>query len=303
MTVWQQADKYGVPRIVYVNKMDKPGADLDASVASLRRRLDAVPLVVQLPIGRGDAFHGVVDLVTLEKLTWRTEGGEKRLRRVALDPAADPDLHAEAVAGRVALVEQLADVDDAIAELYLADAAPVSPAELQRALRRATLAQRGVPVVCGSSYRNVGVQPLLDAAVRYLPDPTQREHAFVGHYAGQLCALAFKTLHDRQRGPLTLVRLYSGRLATADSLYNVNRAVGEKATRLLQVSADEFRDVAFATAGDIVAVAGLKQVPLRRRRRRRRVRANLLAARRSPAFVKAKINTRFKCFCILSFIY
>ena len=261
VTVWHQADRYNVPRIVYLNKMDKLGANFHESVRSLEDKLGAVPYVIQLPIGSESDFTGVIDLLSMEKLIW-PRGGDSDGRsydRVPLDRQQDEISFKTASEARMLLVEQLANVDSNIGELFLSDS-EIREQDLHRALRGVTLRCVGVPVLCGSSFKNKGVQPLLDAVLRYLPDPTQRTHRFVNYYKNNLCALAFKIIHDKQRGPLTFLRMYTGDIKTGGTVYNVTRDCTEKVTRLLQVSADELTDLRIASAGNIVAVAGLRQV-------------------------------------------
>ncbi|KAK2190371.1 hypothetical protein NP493_82g01026 [Ridgeia piscesae] len=260
VTVWHQADRYNVPRIVYLNKMDKLGANFHESVRSLEDKLGAVPYVIQLPIGSESDFTGVIDLLSMEKLIW-PRGGDSDGRsydRVPLDRQQDEISFKTASEARMLLVEQLANVDSNIGELFLSDS-EIREQDLHRALRGVTLRCVGVPVLCGSSFKNKGVQPLLDAVLRYLPDPTQRTHRFVNYYKNNLCALAFKIIHDKQRGPLTFLRMYTGDIKTGGTVYNVTRDCTEKVTRLLQVSADELTDLRVASAGNIVAVAGLRQ--------------------------------------------
>ena len=261
VTVWHQADRYNVPRIVYLNKMDKLGADFHESVRSLEDKLGVVPYVVQLPIGSESDFTGVIDLLSMEKLIW-PKGGDSDGRsydRVPLDRHQDESSFKTASEARMLLIEQLADADSNIGELFLSDS-EIREQDLHRALRGVTLRCAGVPVLCGSSFKNKGVQPLLDAVLRYLPDPTQRTHRFVNYYKNNLCALAFKIIHDKQRGPLTFLRMYTGDIKTGGTVYNVTRDCTEKVTRLLQVSADDLTDLRVASAGNIVAVAGLRQV-------------------------------------------
>lgn len=261
MTVWHQADRYNVPRIVYLNKMDKLGADFDESVHSLQEKLGVVPYIIQLPIGNEANFTGVIDLLAMEKLIWAKGGNTdgRSYDRVPLNKQQDESSFKAASEARMQLVEQLANVDSNLGELFLSDS-KISEQDLHRALRRVTLTCAGVPVLCGSSFKNKGVQPLLDAVLRYLPDPTQRTHRFVDYYKDNLCALAFKIIHDKQRGPLTFLRLYTGDIKTGSTVYNVTRNSTEKVTRLLQVSADDLTDLRVASAGNIVAVAGLRQV-------------------------------------------
>jgi len=268
LTVWRQADRYHIPRIVYLNKMDKNSADLSASVESVSEKLSTIPLVIHLPIGAGNKFTGVVDLITMTKYLWNRKDpydDGKEYYTQHMNKNKDGDLYDQAVEARAHLVEQLADVDSAFGDEFLAcdDAEKMSPAVVTAALRRAVLSQQAVAVLCGSSLRNCAVQLLMDAIVQFLPDPVEcslQAYPFVKHYGNSLCALAFKTVHDHQRGPLTFVRLYSGSLEVGNSLYNVSRECNEQCGKLYQVFADEHREIGVVTAGNIAAVSGLKQV-------------------------------------------
>ena len=262
MTVWRQAQRYEVPCIAYLNKMDKPGANFKASVASIEDKLKVLPLVTQVPLGCGRNFKGVVDIVTMSKLVWDPKDKHGGVYKSLPLTPSNGELFKAVEESRTVLLEQLSDVDDAIAELVLSDTEPLSvPADVLRdALRRVTLKRKAVPVFCGSSFKNRGVQPLLDAIVYYLPNPLDRQHQFSEFYKKDFCALAFKIVHDKQRGPLTFVRLYSGQLDSGSIVYNVNQGESEKVGRLLQVSADEYQEVPRVTAGNIVAISGLKQV-------------------------------------------
>ena len=229
--VWRIADRYRVPRLVFVNKLDRPGADLDRVVADIRSRLRAVPLVVQRPVG----VAGVVDLVGMRRLSW-VDGGLH-------DEAADDP--ASWAARRV--------LEEAVAERHagaLEELGRMSDATLRRALRDLTLAGEAVVVLCGSAYRNVGVEPLLDAVVSYLPAPA-------GDPAADLAALVFK-VHTARTGRLTYVRVYDGTLAKGDVVWDAGAARPERIARILRVQADRHTDVDRAVAGEIVAVAGVK---------------------------------------------
>ncbi|RSM58429.1 elongation factor G [Actinoplanes sp. ATCC 53533] len=234
-SVWRQADRYGVPRIAFVNKLDRPGADLDAAVASIRDRLDVIPLVVQVPIGREADFTGVVDLVGMRALTW-TDGV------LTEQPATD----AGARAARLRL-------EEAVAELHpdvLDELGAVSDGTLRRALRELTHSGAAVVVLCGAAYRNRGVEPLLDAVVQYLPAPT-------GEAAGALAALVFK-VHTAPTGRLTYLRMYQGTLHKGDIVWDAGAGRSERVSRILRVQADRHTEVDRAVAGDIVAVVGVK---------------------------------------------
>ncbi|MFB4300789.1 elongation factor G [Actinomadura sp. NTSP31] len=251
-TVWRQADRYGVPRVCFVNKLDRAGADFGRCVDMIADRLGAVPLVLQLPIGAESGFTGVVDLVEERALVW-TGGGEPDVRPVP------PALAAGARQARARLVETLAEHDEAIMRLYVDGAEP--PAErLHEAIRRLTVASAATPVLCGSAYKNKGVQPLLDAIARYLPSPLDVEDG--PHAASDrapLSALAFKIMTDRHLGRLTFVRIYSGRLETGTPVLNSVTNGRERISKIYRVHANSREEIASAGAGDIVAVMGLKR--------------------------------------------
>uniref|UniRef100_W5KRN7 Ribosome-releasing factor 2, mitochondrial n=1 Tax=Astyanax mexicanus TaxID=7994 RepID=W5KRN7_ASTMX len=266
LTVWRQADKHKIPRMCFLNKMDKPGASLSYSVESIKRKLKANPVLLQIPIGSGKGFIGLVDLITKQRMTWEgkswAEDGRVFTSR-ALELTDDPELLEEVSQARGALIEQVADLDDEFAELLLgeySDNFDTVPAEkLREAVRRVTLARKGVPVLCGSSLKNKGVQPLLDAITAYLPAPHERNHDLVSWYKEDLCALAFKVVHDKQRGPLVFLRIYSGTLKPQSAVYNINRNGVERMSRLLLPFADHHVEIPSLSAGNIALTVGLKQ--------------------------------------------
>jgi elongation factor G len=263
-TVWRQADRYRVPRICFVNKMDRVGADFERTVRMIEDRLHAVPLVVQLPWGTEDAHIGVIDLVEMKGLRWTTEKGEdwetveipEELRETALE-------------WRHRLYEQLADHHETLMEKYV-EGEEAEAKELREALREATLAVQGTPVLCGSAFKNKGVQPLLDAVVDYLPSPLDvppmegtipgtREHAVRRAEDGEpFAALAFKIMSDPYVGRLTYFRVYSGTLRAGAHVQNVTKDRKERIGRLLQMHANHREDKEAVFAGDIVAAVGLK---------------------------------------------
>jgi elongation factor G len=268
-TVWRQADRYRVPRIAFVNKLDRVGATLERTVDMLAERLGAHPLVLQLPIGFEGDFEGVIDLLRMQAVRFGGDLGERVERTPLVE--TDPDLVETATEARAALIERLAEVDDEVMALYLGEAGIDIPLEvLEAGLRRATIALRGTPVLCGSSLRNKGVQPLLDAILAYLPSPldmppveaestkdgttvTRRPSA-----TDPFLALAFKVLFDPHRGPLVFFRVYSGVLRLKDALWNVAKGRKEKVQRLLQVHANKTTEVDEVFVGGIVAAVGLK---------------------------------------------
>lgn len=263
LTVWRQADKHKVPRICFLNKMDKIGASFNYAVESIREKLKAKPLLLQLPIGEGKAFRGVVDVVRTEKLLWNPNSDDgKDFERKPLLEMSDPKLLKETTEARNALIEQVADLDDEFADLVLGEFSEnldLLPAEkLQTAIHRVTLAQTAVPVLCGSALKNKGVQPLLDAITMYLPSPEERNYEFLQWYKGDLCALAFKVLHDKQRGPLVFMRIYSGMLKPQTAIHNINGNCTERVSRLLLPFADQHIEIPLLTAGNIALTVGLK---------------------------------------------
>ena len=172
--------------------MDKPGAQYEASVQSIREKLKATPLPVQIPIGDGKNFSGVVDLLSMEKTIWKNNGDGKLFTKTKLNETEERALWDSAMQARNSLIEQLADLDESIADLILSDITDIDAVTLEKALRNVTLMRTGIPVLCGSSLKNKGVQPLMDAVNAYLPNPAERTHAFVEYYGDKLCALAFK---------------------------------------------------------------------------------------------------------------
>ncbi|MEX1368028.1 MAG: elongation factor G [Nannocystaceae bacterium] len=271
-TVWRQADRYHVPRIAFVNKLDRVGATLERTVQMLRDRLGAHPLVLQLPIGSEGEFEGVIDLLQMQALRFRGEHGES----VEAQPLeSDDPLHEAAVAARAELIEAIAEVDESIEDLFLADeAGEITVPMLREALRRVTIANKGVPTLCGSSLKNKGVQPLLDAVVDFLPSPrdlppVDAELLTNGEPSGTtvprrpihgdpFLALAFKVLYDSHRGPLVFFRVYSGRAKLKQALWNSTRGRKERLQRVLQIHANKTQEIDEVGPGDIAAAVGLK---------------------------------------------
>jgi elongation factor G len=263
-TVWRQADKYRVPRIAFINKCDRIGADPERCVREMRERLKASPVVVQIPNGLEDAFTGVVDLVEMKMLEWEddTLGATFAERPV-------PEALAEAAAAaRASMVEAIAEADDEAMRAYLEEK-PMSGDFLRAALRRATIAGRAVPVLVGAAFRNKGVQPLLDAVVDYLPSPLDIP-AIAGKDAGghetvrrpgdeePFSALAFKIMNDPFLGSLTYFRVYSGKVEAGSTIYNASKGKRERIGRLLRMHANKREDVKEVTCGNIAAAAGLR---------------------------------------------
>ncbi|XP_039240506.1 ribosome-releasing factor 2, mitochondrial isoform X1 [Pipra filicauda] len=266
LTVWRQADKHQIPRICFLNKMDKSRASFTYAVESIKQKLKTKPLLLQLPIGEAKTFRGLVDIVTKEKIIWKPtsdlDDGKNFERKLLLE-ADDPNLFQEVQDARNTLIEQVADLDDEFAELVLGEHSEnfdlISAEKLQSAIRRVTLAHKAVPVLCGSALKNKGVQPLLDAITMYLPAPNERSYEFLQWYKDDLCALAFKVLHDKCRGPLVFVRVYSGSLKPQSAVYNINKSCTERMSRLLLPFADQHIEIPSLMPGNIALTVGLKQ--------------------------------------------
>ncbi|MGQ9687820.1 MAG: elongation factor G [Desulfobaccales bacterium] len=263
-TVWRQADRYGVPRLAFINKMDRVGADLYRCLDMMRERLNANPVLVQLPLGEEDRFRGVIDLIAMQAVAYKDKS--QGLEYDLIEIPAEYRESAQIQRGR--MLEALAEVDDAIMELYLADEAV--PAEMIRqVLRRGTIGLQLVPLLCGSAFKNKGVQPLLDAVVEYLPSPEDKPPVKgVGPKgeiverpasdAAPLAALAFKLLTDPYVGHLTFLRVYSGVLASGSAVLNATKGTKERIGRLLKMHANKREEIEEAYAGDIIAAVGLR---------------------------------------------
>jgi len=265
-TVWRQADKYKVPRIVFVNKMDKIGADFDKSVESIRDRLGAKAVPIQFPIGSESNLKGLVDLVRMKAVIWDNDALGANFR----DEEIPADLMDKAVEARAYLVENAVELDDEAMEAYLGGEEP-SEATIKKCIRKAVLTGAFYPILCGSAFKNKGVQTLLDAVVDYLPSPLdipptkgidfKTEEEVVRHASDEepLSVLAFKIMDDPFVGSLTFCRIYSGKLETGMSLLNATRDKRERVGRMLLMHSNNREDIKEAYAGDIVALAGLKE--------------------------------------------
>ncbi len=266
-TVWRQADRYSVPRMCFINKLDRTGADFYMCVDMIISRLNAVPLVLQLPIGNESDFIGVVDLIEMRALTWRGEtviGEDYEVEEIPTDMVD------KAKEYREKLIETLGEADDEIMEKYL-DGSEISVDEIKAGIRRATLAAKLTPVLTGSAFKNKGVQPMLDAVISYLPSPLDIA-AIEGHKVGDeeveilrqpsddepFSALAFKIMTDPHLGKLTYVRVYSGRLQTGTQVLNSIKGRKERIGKIYRMHANKREEIDSVGAGDIVAVMGLK---------------------------------------------
>jgi elongation factor G len=265
--VWRQADKYRVPRIIFVNKMDRTGADFEECLRQVLSKLHAHPIAVQLPLGAEDSFQGVIDLVRQRAVIWREE-----TLGAGYDESEVPEAdQARARQYRDQMIEALAEVDDQIMEKYV-HAEAVSAEDLRAGLRRATIAMKAFPVLCGAAFKNKGVQPLLDAVVDYLPSPADvppiegTDPGKEGRLARRamddepFAALIFKIMTDPYVGQLAFLRVYSGTLRNGDSAYNPRRDRRERISRLLRMHANKREEITEVYAGDIVAAVGLRSV-------------------------------------------
>jgi len=263
-TVWRQADRYGVPRVAFINKMDRTGADFFRTLAMMRDRLEARAVPVALPIGVEDGFEGIVDLIRMKSIIYTDDLGTRS------DVTEIPDpLRARAAEYREQLLEAASEFDDAVAEKYL-EGTPIAEDEIRSALRKGTISARIVPVLCGAAFRNKGVQPLLDAVVDYLPSPLdippvegvnpkrQATERRAPDPDGPFCALAFKIVTDPYVGKLTYFRVYSGTLRAGSYVYNATRDAKERVSRILQMHANHREDIPEVSAGNVVAAVGLR---------------------------------------------
>src|ERR1700685_4503106 len=265
--VWRQADKYHVPRLCFINKIDKMGADFEHAVDTIRKRLSAKPVAIQIPIGQEDKFKGVVDLINMKAIVWvdETMGAEYITEEIP------ENLKKKAEAFHAQLVETVAENDDDMLHKFL-EGEVISADELRASLRKSTIALKVFPVVVGTSFKNKGVQPLLDAVVDYLPSPLDvpETHGTNPHNGEQVfrkaddkepfSALAFKIMADSFVGQLTFIRVYSGSLKTGDSVLNVRTTKTERIGRLLKMHANKREEISEILAGDICAAVGLKNV-------------------------------------------
>ena len=265
-TVWRQADKYHVPRLCFINKMDKLGADFETTVGEIRDRLGANPVVMVIPIGKEQDFEGVIDLLNMKALIWGKDdkGVDYKLKEI---PA---DYKEKAEKARSALIEKVAETDDQLLEKYLAGQ-EITVSEIKKALRSAAIAYKVVPIYCGTSLRNKGVQPILDAVVNYLPSPADlKEIEGINPTSKEkenrqlineekFTALAFKIQLDPHVGKITYTRIYSGVLESGSYIYNASKGKKERVSRVLLMHANQREEIDKAYAGEIVALVGPKE--------------------------------------------
>jgi len=265
-TVWRQGDKYKVPRIVLANKMDKVGADFFRCLEEIQSRLGAKPVAIQLPIGSENLFRGIIDLVRMKGVIWEEEGLGAKYHDIEIPD----DMLAQAKEYREKMIEAAVDLDDTVMAAYL-DGQEPDEATLKRLIRKATISSTFFPVLCGSAFKNKGVQPLLDAVVDYLPSPLDVPPIKGIDSKGQeivrkaddkepMAALAFKIMDDPFVGTITFCRIYSGTMASGTGVINSTKERKERIGRMLLMHANNREDIKRAFAGDIVALAGLKEV-------------------------------------------
>jgi elongation factor G len=266
-TVWRQADKYRVPRMVYVNKMDRVGADFYQCVDLVRERLGAHPVAVQIPIGREDQYRGLVDLIDEVGLVWTDDDDSLGKEYTKIEIPAD--MRDQVKEYREKMIEGLAEVDEHLMEKYV-HGEPITPAELKAAVRKGTISMKLFPILCGASFKNKGVQPLLDAVIDYLPSPldippmqginpeTKEVEERKASDDAPFAALAFKIMNDQHVGQLVFLRVYSGTLEAGSGVYNSTKDKKERVGRLLRMHANKKEEVEAVAAGDIAAAIGLK---------------------------------------------
>ncbi|MEN8258573.1 MAG: elongation factor G [Thermodesulfobacteriota bacterium] len=263
-TVWRQAEKYGIPRLAFVNKMDRVGADFQRCVSMMEDRLGTNPLPVQLPVGSEDTFRGVIDLISEEMLVFDEESQGQEVSSQEIPE----EFVEEFTAARMALLEKLADFDEGVMEKYLEEQ-PIAADEIIQAIRAATINLDLVPVLCGSAFKNKGVQPLLDSVLSYLPSPSDippvegvdKQGETVSRKTGaneKFCGLAFKLMADPFVGTLAFIRVYSGKIAVGDKVYNPVKSKQEKVSRILKMHANKREEVKELGPGDIAALVGLR---------------------------------------------
>jgi len=267
-TVWRQANKYNVARICYVNKMDRSGANFYAVVNQIREKLKASPLVLQLPIGSEDSFTGIVDLLEMKAYEWDEEDLGSTYHEVPI-PA---DMKEDVAEYREKLLETLSELNETIMEKYFDDPDSITMEEMEETIREATLARKIEPVLCGSSFKNKGVQRVIDAIVKYLPSPldipaiegvnpkSEEKETRKADIKEPFAALAFKIATDPYIGKLTFIKVYSGELKAGDSVYNVTSGKKERAAKILQMHSNKQQPLESATAGNIVALVGMKDI-------------------------------------------
>ncbi|MBO4232084.1 MAG: GTP-binding protein, partial [Bacteroidales bacterium] len=267
-TVWRQADKYDVARICYVNKMDRSGADFHSVLRQLKEKLSANPLPLQLPIGAEDSFSGVVDLIEMKAYVWNEEDQGTTFEEYEIPE----DMREEAETYRENLLEKLSECDDAFMEKYFDSPESITSDEIIAIIRKGTISRQIHPVLCGSSFKNKGVQKLLDAIVRYLPSPadmppikgvnpkTEKDEERTADDKAPFAALAFKIATDPYVGKLTFIKVYSGTLKAGETVYNASTGKRERVAKIFQMHSNKQLQLESISAGNIVALVGMKEI-------------------------------------------
>jgi len=267
-TVWRQANKYHVPRICYINKMDRAGANFYAALQSIKEKLKSNPLAVQLPIGAEDSFTGIVDIIEMKAYKWEEESQGMNFYEIPIPE----DMNKEVAEYRKILLETLAEFDEDLMLRYFDNQDSITPQDLFSVLRKATIEQKVCPVLCGSSFKNKGVQRLIDAIVMYLPSPldlpaveginpkTDREEKRIMDENGPFAALAFKIATDPFVGKLTFIKIYSGKLKIGETIYNVSTEKRERVNKILEMHSNKQNQLESVSAGNIVALVGMKEI-------------------------------------------
>ncbi|KAL1502026.1 hypothetical protein ABEB36_007238 [Hypothenemus hampei] len=260
LTVWRQADRYNLPRIVYVNKMDRSDSNIHMCCASVEKKFDVPSVLLQLPHVENGKFVGVVDVLSLELIQYGN-GRTKDAIRINLSEKSYPKLFEEAQKARVKLIEQLSDCNDQLANQVINSGSfdSISSVEVVKTLQKMVKERNVIPIVLGSSYKNIGIQSLMDAVILYLPSPNDRSKLF-SSFEDHFCGRAFKVKHDKRRGgPLTFVRLYNGTVKKGQKIFNITRRESDQIGRIYVAYADDFREVDTVENGNIAVLAGLKK--------------------------------------------
>ncbi|OAD60361.1 Ribosome-releasing factor 2, mitochondrial [Eufriesea mexicana] len=261
LTVCRQADKYDIPRIIYVNKMDRPDANFDTSLKSIESKLNIEVLPTQFPIKEEGILKGIVDVISLEKMIF--DKGDKGMifSRLKLSENEDKGIWEQANEKRRNLIDKLSGMDDKLADIIIEQESfdAITPQMLVNSLQKSTISRKGVPVLLGSSYKNIGVQPLMDSVILYLPSPIENKFSrFYGCFNEHVCARAFKVVHDKQKGLITFFRIYNGSIKKGKKIYNVRSAEKEVIGKSYIAFADDYQEIPKITNGNIAAITGLK---------------------------------------------
>lgn len=255
-TVWRQSDKYNIPRIVFVNKMDRQDADLEMCCKSIESKLGTDVIALQLPLRQDNKLIGLVDLLTLEKNIW---DATSKVTCESLSEKSDGALWTLANEARLKIIDKVSEYDDDLANKIIESESlsAVNTVDIVKGIRKIVLERKAVPVLCGSAYKNIGIQPLMDGVVLYLPSPNERNKQFRCFEDG-LCARVFKILHDKQRGPLVFCRVYSGQVERGQKFYNIHQKINEQSNKLLIAYADDYEEIGSLNNGNIAVLTGLK---------------------------------------------